>query len=117
MSSAPGNAAAMTAQPLDLAEGRVLAATWRLERRLGAGGLASVWAASHLGTGQRAAIKVLHARHAGDFEVRARFAREAYAANQIPHPGVVRVLADGMDGGAAFLALELVVGASLKASP
>jgi len=98
--------------------GTVLNEKWTLERLLGVGGMAAVYAARHR-NGARSAIKVLHpdlARHA---EVRERFQREAYAANRVDHPGAVKVLDDGVvddgpDEGTAYLVMELLEGESLQ---
>ena len=46
--------------------------------------------------------------------MRTRFLREGYAANSIPHPGVVRVLDDDDDGGTVFLVMELLEGESIE---
>ena len=98
--------------------GRVLDDKWTLERLLGVGGMAAVYAGRHR-NGARAAIKVLHASLASHKEVRERFRREGYAANKVEHPGAVKVLDDdvvsgGPDEGAAYLVMELLEGESLQ---
>jgi serine/threonine-protein kinase len=98
--------------------GRVLDDKWTLERLLGVGGMAAVYAGLHR-NGARAAIKVLHASLASNKEVRARFQREGYAANKVEHPGAVKVLDDdvvssGPDEGTAYLVMELLEGESLQ---
>ncbi len=61
--------------------------------------------------GSRVAIKTLHRDLAVEPTVRARFAREAYAANSIEHEGTVRVLADGVDEDEVpYLVMELLEG-------
>jgi eukaryotic-like serine/threonine-protein kinase len=86
---------------------------WRVEACLGAGGTATVYSATHR-NGLPVAIKVLHPELAADREMRARFLQEAYAANRIRHPGVVRVLDDDvMEDGRVFLVMDLVEGESL----
>lgn len=85
-----------------------------LERELGRGGMASVWAATHVRTKHRAAIKILHAGLAADQQLRERFLREAYAANRVGHPGLVRVLEDGEVDGCSFLVMELLTGTTLR---
>ncbi len=97
-----------------LSPGRILNQAYRIEEKLGAGGLATVYRAVHVRTGMAVAVKVLHPFAAADPAMRERFAREAYAANVVDHPGVVRVLADGLDEGVAYLVMELVAGPSLK---
>jgi serine/threonine protein kinase len=98
--------------------GSVLNDKWTLERLLGVGGMAAVYAGLHR-NGARAAIKVLHPGLARNKEVRERFQREGYAANKVTHPGVVRVLdddvvSDGPDTGTAYLVMELLEGESLQ---
>jgi serine/threonine protein kinase len=98
--------------------GNVLNDKWMLERLLGVGGMAAVYAARHR-NGARAAVKVLHRELARHAEVRERFLREGYAANRVEHPGVVKVLddefvANGQDEGTAYLVMELLEGESLQ---
>jgi serine/threonine-protein kinase len=86
---------------------------WRVEACLGAGGTATVYSATHR-NGLPVAIKILHPELAADPEMRARFLQEAYAANRIRHPGVVRVLDDDvMEDGRVFLVMDLLEGESL----
>jgi serine/threonine-protein kinase len=98
--------------------GNVLSDKWTLERLLGVGGMAAVYAGCHR-NGARAAIKVLHPALSRHREVRERFQREGYAANKVGHPGVVKVLDDdvissGPDAGTAYLVMELLEGESLQ---
>jgi serine/threonine-protein kinase len=95
--------------------GRTLRDKWRLQRLLGTGGMAAVYAATHR-NGKRAAVKVLHAEHAQKPELRTRFLREGYVANAVDHPGAVSVLDDDVDGdGCPFLVMELLEGETLEA--
>jgi serine/threonine-protein kinase len=103
-------------QPDDLAAarvGRTIGEKWKLERLLGEGGMAAVYAASDP-SGQRAAIKVLHPEMTRRKDVRERFLREAYVANRISHPGAVRVLSHGHDS-ETYLVMELLEGEPLSA--
>src|ERR1700690_3124513 len=98
--------------------GTVLNDKWTLERVLGVGGMAAVYAARHR-NGARAAVKVLHTDLSRHADVRERFLREGYAANKVEHPGVVKVLDDdvitaGRDAGTAYLVMELLEGESLQ---
>jgi serine/threonine-protein kinase len=98
--------------------GSVLNDKWTLERLLGVGGMAAVYAARHR-NGARAAIKVLHPDLSRHREVRERFLREGYASNRVEHPGAVKVLDDdviagGPDAGTAYLVMELLDGESLQ---
>jgi serine/threonine protein kinase len=93
--------------------GTVLKQKWRLERIIGVGGMATVYAAAHR-TGHAVAVKVLHAELALIEELRARFAQEPYVANRVEHKGVVRVIDDDVaDDGAPFVVMELLAGQPL----
>ncbi|HSO33046.1 MAG TPA: serine/threonine-protein kinase [Labilithrix sp.] len=94
--------------------GTVLAGAWRIERRVGAGGMATVYAARHARNGGRVAVKVLHPDSSRDAELVRRFLREGYLANTLSHPGVVRVYDDGVtDDGCAYLIMDLLDGETL----
>ncbi len=93
--------------------GSVLRGKWTLEKLLGHGGMATVYAARHK-IGRRAAVKLLHPEIAVDEQVRARFEQEALAVNSIGHAGVVEVLdIDVTDDGTHFLVMELLEGETL----
>lgn len=99
--------------------GSVLNDKWTLERLIGKGGMAAVYAARHR-NGARAAVKMLHPDLARMAEVRDRFLQEGYAANRVEHRGAVQVLdddtvQDGPDAGAAYIVMEQLEGESLEA--
>ncbi len=90
--------------------GTVLKDKWRIDARLGRGGVATVYAATHR-NGNRVAIKVLNREVARNADIRGRFLREGYAANAVAHPGVVRVLDDDTTPeGQPFLVMDLLTG-------
>ena len=92
--------------------GAMLADKWRLDRILGIGGMAAVYAATHH-NGSTAALKVLHPQYAAMPGIRERFLREAYIANRGGHDGIVKVRDDAVDEhGAPFLIMELLQGSS-----
>jgi serine/threonine protein kinase len=111
----------MTVADVDLVEranarvGMLLKGKYTLDRVLGIGGMATVYAATHR-NGKEFAIKVLHADLSMRSEMRMRFLREGYLANRVNHPGAVAVLDDdvGEDGG-AFLVMELLQGQTVEA--
>jgi serine/threonine-protein kinase len=85
----------------------------RLERKLGAGGMGSVYLAVDLHTGARRAIKALPT--GAEPELRARFQREGQAQAALGgHPNVVRVHSAGEERGNAYLVLEYVEGQDLE---
>ncbi|MGZ3474451.1 MAG: serine/threonine-protein kinase, partial [Polyangiales bacterium] len=94
--------------------GRTIKGKWRLDRLIGVGGMAAVYAATHR-NGARVAIKMLHPTISASQQIRARFVREGYLANKVDHPGVVRILDDDVDehDHSAFLVMDLVIGTTL----
>jgi serine/threonine-protein kinase len=93
--------------------GAMLAGKWTLDKVLGVGGMAQVFAATHR-NGKRVAIKVLRPELCADPSIVARFLKEGYAANKVEHKGAVSVLDDGVtDEGAAFLVMDRLEGESL----
>jgi serine/threonine protein kinase len=95
--------------------GSVLRGKYRLERVLGVGGMASVYSATHRNS-KRFAVKILHPELSLQSDVRVRFLREGYAANQVKHPGAVAVLDDDVsEDGLAFLVMELLEGQTVDA--
>ncbi len=94
--------------------GSVVCGKWRIERVLGVGGMAAVYAATHHNQ-NRVAIKMLHPGVAIDHDIKARFLREGYVANSVNHPGAVRVHDnDVTDDDVPFLVMELLEGESLE---
>ncbi len=88
---------------------------WRIDARIARGGMGTVFAATHKNNGSRAAIKILHPEFSRDSDTRSRFLQEGYAANQVNHPGVVRILDDDVsEEGLAFLVMELLEGELLE---
>jgi eukaryotic-like serine/threonine-protein kinase len=94
--------------------GQTIGGKWRLDRLLGIGGMAAVYAATHKNNLKAVAVKVLHAELQRNEAVRTRFLREGYVANKVNHPGAVSAIDDGVDeGGAVFIVMELLNGQSL----
>jgi serine/threonine-protein kinase len=89
-----------------------------LGRRIGAGGMAAVFAARQQGPrgiGRLVAVKVMSTAIADDPAFQRMFLRELTIATRLEHRNVVRVYEVGEDGGDFYLAMELVNGASLAA--
>src|SRR6516162_9346745 len=94
--------------------GSTLKGKYRLDRVLGVGGMATVYAATHR-NGKEFAIKVLHPELSVIGEIRSRFLREGYLANRVKHPGAVAVLDDDVtEDGSAFLVMELLHGDTVE---
>ena len=102
-----------TASGTDPLVGRVLAGKYKVERRLGRGGMGAVYEARALQLDRACAIKVLPVELAGTPEYAERFQREARAMARLDHPGVVRIHDVDTDGPHTFYAMELVRGRNL----
>ncbi|HMG21541.1 MAG TPA: serine/threonine-protein kinase, partial [Kofleriaceae bacterium] len=100
----------------EIAAGTVIGGRYRLERRIGEGGMGVVWAAVDVVSGQRCAVKLVKPGFgAGDAEAPRRFVREARAASAVRHPNVVRKLdVIELDDGSPVLVMELLDGESLR---
>jgi eukaryotic-like serine/threonine-protein kinase len=93
--------------------GSVLCGKYTVDRILGVGGMAVVYAATHRNQKQ-VAIKMLHAELSLHEDIRKRFLREGYVANSVKHRGAVDVIDDDVaEDGAAFIVMELLDGAPL----
>lgn len=90
--------------------GRLLAGRYRVLRRIGGGGMGSVFEAEDTALERRVAVKLLAGVDTGD----RGFLREARALSRLRHPGIVRLYDAGTDSGDAFLVLELVGGTTLR---
>src|SRR5450755_1186201 len=94
--------------------GTVLKQKWRLDRLIGVGGMAAVYAATHRNK-KRAAIKMLHPELSSDAAIRERFLREGYVANSVGQKGAVAVDDDDVsEDGLAFLVMELLDGETIE---
>jgi hypothetical protein len=82
---------------------------YRLGRRLGAGGFATVYAAHDERLDRHVAIKVLPRERV----IHSRFEREARAAARLHHPGIVTLFEAAVDDEGAYLVSELVKGSTL----
>jgi hypothetical protein len=82
-------------------------------RKIGSGGMGTVYEAVHPRLSRRLAIKVLNQHHDTGPELPRRFLREAEAASQLAHPNIVGLLEMGDDNGTLFLAMPYIDGISL----
>jgi serine/threonine protein kinase len=86
-----------------------------ISRKLGEGGMGTVYEALHPIIEKRVAIKVLRHELCANEDAIARFVQEARAVNRIHHPNIVDVHGFGTtEDGRAFLAMELLTGKSLS---
>jgi eukaryotic-like serine/threonine-protein kinase len=91
--------------------GKTIQERYRVERKLGQGGMGAVYLAEHVLIQKRVAIKCLHAGLASNPEVVRRFHNEALAATAIGHPNIVDVTDMGyFEDGSIFMVLEFLEG-------
>src|SRR5258706_15449014 len=87
--------------------GETLADKYRIEERLSAGGMGTVYRGTHVLMDKTVAIKVLLPALAADEKIVARFSREARAASKISHPHALSVTDFGeAENGVVFLVME-----------
>src|SRR5919202_169509 len=91
----------------DVAEGTLIDSRYRVQRRIGSGGMADVYLADDAQLGREVALKVLHRRFARDREFVERFRREASSAAGLQHPNVVSVFDRGEYDGTYYIAVIL----------
>src|SRR3954452_9204130 len=88
---------------------------FRLESRLGAGGMGVVWLAEEeAGARRRGGLKVLPTEFAHNDEIRARFLRESQYAERVKHPNIAEVYAAGEQDGNLWLAMHYLEGTALS---
>lgn len=101
--------------PLDPLIGRVLDEKYRLDDRLGTGGMGTVYRATHLLIDRPVAVKVLNPRFVEDEAAQTRFRREARAAGRLQHGNAVAVTDFGRTAdGFVYLVMELLEGRTLR---
>src|SRR5947199_816018 len=98
----------------EVTDGTLVDGRYRIERRLGSGGMADVYCAADSQLGRQIALKVLHRRFARDREFVERFRREASSAAALQHPNVVGVFDRGEYDGTYYIAMEYLRGRTLK---
>jgi serine/threonine protein kinase len=89
-------------------------AGYRIEARLGRGGMGEVYRAVQLSLGRRVALKVLAPKLAADDVFRRRFLRESRIAASIDHPSIIPIYETGEDGGLLYIAMRYVDGLDLS---
>jgi serine/threonine-protein kinase len=94
-------------------EERIFNNRYRLDRKLGEGGMATVYCGTDTVLRRRVAIKVLREQYAADEEFVRRFYQEAESAARLSHPNIVNTYDVGREGNTYFIVMELVDGPSL----
>jgi hypothetical protein len=97
---------------IELADGDEFAG-YRIERRLGRGGMGVLYLALEPGLQRRVALKLIAPEAAADEVFARRFAEESRIAASIEHPNVVPIYAAGEEDGVPFIAMRYVAGSDL----
>jgi serine/threonine protein kinase len=97
-----------------LQPGRLVLGDFRIESKLGEGGMGAVYKGRQLSLARDVAIKVLPPRLAEDEGFLERFYREAKASGALDHPNIVRGVIAGEDHGCHFFVMEFVRGENLE---
>ncbi len=95
---------------------QVLGNRYRIQDRIGEGGMAFVYVAVDEKLGRRVAIKVLHEHMERNQDIRKRFQMEAQAISALDHPNVVKIYdfsGDETAGGRLWIVTEVIKGQNL----
>jgi len=87
---------------------------YKIERRLGAGGMGEVYLASDTKLGRKVALKILPIDRTKSPDSLARFEQEARTASALNHPNIAHIYEIGESDGLHFIAMEYVEGVSLE---
>jgi eukaryotic-like serine/threonine-protein kinase len=93
-------------------KGELISDRYRIEDRLGSGGMSSVFRATDTILERTVAVKVLAEHLSDDERFVARFRREALAVAKLVHPNIVQVYDTGIDSGRHYIVMEYVRGRS-----
>lgn len=94
--------------------GQLVAERYKVERRIGEGGMGEVYLATHILMDRRCALKVMSPALSKDADAVSRFNREATNASRISHPNVCTVYDFGLTAqGLVYLAMEYIEGKTL----
>ncbi|WP_437953255.1 serine/threonine-protein kinase [Sorangium sp. So ce296] len=99
----------------NLVPGALVASRYRVDRQLAEGGMGVIWAATHLASGERVALKLLRPGATEDASTRRRLLREARVAAAVDHPSVPSIHdVLELDNGTPLLVMDLLEGESLR---
>ncbi len=108
-----GTGASRIRRPTALVAG-MMVGEYKVEAKLGEGGMGAVYGAVHPLIGKRAAIKVLKPELCSNPEAVERFVQEARSVNQIGHPNIVDIFSFGeLPDGSSYFVMEQLRGETL----
>jgi len=109
-----GNVAQNTGRQMSTLLGTRLNGRYRLEARIGAGGMSTVYRALDETLERSVAVKLMNREVSSESDQLERFRREARAVAQLSHPHVVGVIDAGEDEGRPYIVFEHIEGETLK---
>src|SRR3979411_2121298 len=86
--------------------GTLLGGRYRLDAKIGRGGISAVYRAFDIVLERQVAIELMHSEIASDSDHLERFRREARAVAQLSHPHIVKVIDAGEDQGRPYIVFE-----------
>ncbi len=108
-------------QPADpFLDRTILGGQFHITKKIGTGGMGSVYQATQVDMNRSVAIKILHPKLANRKDLASRFRREARAMSQLTHPNTVKVFMYGqldegtVGGGSLFIVMEYLEGKNLN---
>ena len=97
-----------------MAEHRILRGKYLLGKEIGSGGMAIVYKANRLDTGEQVAVKILRQEYADDAQYVNQFRKEERIAIEHHHRNLVNTFDAGEDNGTLYIVMEYVQGQTLK---
>ncbi|MCP5498273.1 MAG: protein kinase [Leptospiraceae bacterium] len=93
---------------------RALSPKFKIEKKIGRGGMATVYLGEQLALDRKIVVKLLSEEYSEDNEIRERFLQEARTPARIKHPNLVEVIDVGIHEGRPFYIMEYLPGGSLS---
>jgi serine/threonine protein kinase len=95
--------------------GVVLGGKYRLEKKVGEGGMGKIYLSRHITLNKRYAVKMLNPEYSNNQEAIERFRREAVTAGELEHPNIINVTdIDYTEEGQAYIVMEYLDGRELR---
>lgn len=98
----------------NITTGTILNERYRLDEKIGHGGMADVWLAEDKTLGRKVAIKIMLPQFSNDPEFARRFKREASAAACLKSPYIVNIYDWGVNDSIQYIVMEYIQGEDLK---
>ncbi|MBP3800986.1 MAG: Stk1 family PASTA domain-containing Ser/Thr kinase [Clostridia bacterium] len=95
-------------------EGKLLSNRYEIEKKIGNGGMATVYKATDIILKRQVAVKILRDEFTTDEEFIRRFEAEAQSAARLTHANIVSIYDVGVEGSLYFIVMELIQGKTLK---